>query len=50
MLDGSHPEEQGLKLKSALHKDIVDLLDGSHPEEQGLKPAPGDRLPRLDLA
>ena len=42
-LDGSHPEEQGLKLDERVGHQQRDLLDGSHPEEQGLK-HDGNRL------
>ena len=39
-LDGSHPEEQGLKQVNRLFYFVPKLLDGSHPEEQGLKHHP----------
>ena len=38
-LDGSHPEEQGLKPFHEGNPLALDGLDGSHPEEQGLKQA-----------
>ena len=38
-LDGSHPEEQGLKQIKTDQVNPLLFLDGSHPEEQGLKPA-----------
>ena len=46
-LDGSHPEEQGLKPDHRIVFNGGIHLDGSHPEEQGLKlrdttgPVPG---------
>ena len=44
-LDGSHPEEQGLKLDQHLNRAHLLPLDGSHPEEQGLKPSTMSGVP-----